>query len=83
MRTEELENEAKLYSGEGKCYVHIEQANVGELKMISEGDPTALLSALYCLTIEVANRTERKPLEIWKMFIKTFRKHGVPEHHEF
>ena len=83
MRTEELQKEAELYKGEGKCYVHIEQADIEKMNMITEGDPAALLAALYCLTTEVAAVTNKTPIEIWKMFIRTYRKRGTPEHSEF
>ena len=79
MRLEAIEKEANLYDGEGTCYVHAEQVHGSQLKMVTNGDPNSLFSAAYCLTLEVAGMTNMKPTDVWKSFIKVYKKHGSPK----
>ncbi len=79
MKLEAIEKEAVLYEGDGCCYIHAEQARGTPLKLVYNGDPNALASAVFCISLDVAEEVGKSPVEIWKFFIKTFRKLGKPE----
>ena len=73
MRLEAIEKEAELYEGDGCCYIHAEQVCGTPLKLVYNGDPNTLASAVYCLSLDVAEELDKSPIDIWKFFIKTYK----------
>ncbi|MCR4607820.1 MAG: hypothetical protein K5771_08860 [Oscillospiraceae bacterium] len=83
MRLEALEKEAELYSGEGECYIHIEQTRGAPVSIITNGDHNSMAGAIFCLMIQLAEETGHDPLDLFKFFTKTYKKFGKPESIEF
>ena len=74
MRTEELQNEAKLYNGDNECYVHVEKTQNQNMRMITCGDPAVLMSAAFLLNVEISKYAEVDTLQFLKKQIKMYKK---------
>ena len=83
MRLEALEKEADLYEGEGYCYLHAEQTPNNPVTLIVNGDPLCLTDVIYFASIDLATELNKSPVDVWKTFIKVFKKRGVPKSEQF
>lgn len=78
MRTETIENEAKLYDETKACYIHVEKAPTATgYGSIMVGDNAVIAQALYNLCCEFATeKANTTPAKLWKWYRHMYKKVG-------
>ena len=82
MRTEAIQNEAKLYCNDGECYIHVERVKGAPYACVVAGDDAVIAQAIYNLLGDLAGKLDKTFPEILKLYRKNYRRIGLQKQYD-